>query len=192
MFPGRDQQHPHCPATQLFPCLGWEICLHFHHHFVLSLPCLWSYLRYSTDELIFFSSFWPLFNELPNEKVFNESILWGSATLQAGRLWVLLVHSGVWVTDLPQLHGALCFFVSGQRSVWLSKRYREEILSQQVIPFFFHDFTHAGGWWAGLAHNDKSAEKWLRNINWKLTLSLDQHHKCPAWLYEWNDRPVWK
>lgn len=55
-------------CTQLYPCLGWEICLHFHHHFVLSLPCLWSYLCYSTDELIFFSSFWPLFNELPHER----------------------------------------------------------------------------------------------------------------------------
>ena len=55
-------------CTPFFPCLGWEICLHFHSHFALSLPCLWSYLCYSTDEVSFFPPFWPLFNELLNEK----------------------------------------------------------------------------------------------------------------------------
>lgn len=50
---------------------------------------------------------------------------------------VLPVHSGVWVTDLPQIHGTLCFSVAGQRPVWLSKCYKEVVLPQQVIPFFY-------------------------------------------------------
>lgn len=45
--PRESSATPPLSRTQLYPCLGWEICLHFHHHFVLSLPCLWSYLCYS-------------------------------------------------------------------------------------------------------------------------------------------------
>lgn len=131
----------------------------------------------------FFSSFLPMLNEVPNEKVFNESILWSSATLQdlgdCECSWFIL---GLELQTVPNSMVPFAA-LSQDRSVWLSKGYREEVLSQQVVFFFLLCVLPVGGWWAGLAHSHKAAENWSRNINWKLTLSPDWYHKCHACLY---------
>lgn len=141
MGPRRVQRQPHHLAPSFRLVLVEKFVLYFHCCFVLPLPCLRSYLCCSTDELFFLFSLSGHY--LMNYSMKRYLMRAHVEPLLLFKPWETVSASSSFWGLPPQLHSALCFFVSGQRPVQLSKGYREEILSQQVIPFlfFFRDVT---------------------------------------------------